>query len=134
MPSPSAYAETTDHLTGATDAILKRPATDPLVMHSQSATEYWQRRGSLVHTNTRGEDLPQPETVRVYHWCSSQHAANPLLAKPARGPFLNAENVVCHHHAVPRPARRDGGLGDRWHPAAAFRHAAPRRWHRRHHG
>ncbi|RYJ02466.1 MAG: hypothetical protein EON47_07420 [Acetobacteraceae bacterium] len=91
---PFSYAETTDHLTGATDAILKRPATDPLVMHSQSATEYWQRRGSLVHTTTRGEDLPQPEAVRIYHWCSSQHAANPLLTKPATGPFLNAENVV----------------------------------------
>ena len=70
------------------------PATDPLVMHSQSATEYWQRRGSLVHTTTRGEDLPQPEAVRIYHWCSSQHAANPLLTKPATGPFLNTENVV----------------------------------------
>ena len=91
---PFSYAETTDHLTGATDAILKRPATDPLVMHSQSATEYWQRRGSLVHTTTQGEDLPQPGTVRIYHWCSSQHAANPMLTKPATGPFLNTENVV----------------------------------------
>jgi hypothetical protein len=91
---PFSYAETTDHLTGATDSILKRPVTDPLVIHSQSATEYWQRRGSLVHTTTHGEDLPQPGTVRIYHWCSSQHAANPLLTKPARGPFLNPENVV----------------------------------------
>ena len=81
---PFSYAETTDHLTNNTDAILKRPGTDPLVMHSQTATEYWQRRGSLVHTDTRGNDLPQPNTVRVYLWASSQHLASPLIKAPAR--------------------------------------------------
>jgi Alpha/beta hydrolase domain len=77
---PFSYAETTDHLTGRRDAILKRSDTDPLVIHTQTATEYWQRRGSLVHTDTRGEDLPQPATVRVYLWASSQHFADPLLS------------------------------------------------------
>ena len=47
---PFAYGPSVDHLTGREDAILKRPATDPLVLHTQSATEYWQRRGSLVGT------------------------------------------------------------------------------------
>src|SRR3546814_8659833 len=47
---PFSYAETTDHLTGKTDAILKRPETDPLVIHTQTATEYWQRR-SEEHTS-----------------------------------------------------------------------------------
>src|SRR5258707_14548236 len=67
---PFSYAASTDHRTGKHDAILKRPATDPLVIHTQTATEYWQRRGSLVHTDTRGNDLEQPETVRVYAWTS----------------------------------------------------------------
>lgn len=83
---PFSYAETTDHLTCETDAILKRPETDPLVIHTQTSTEYWQRRGSLVHTDTRGNDLPQPTTVRVYHWASSQHSANPRLVSPAAPP------------------------------------------------
>src|SRR5579885_1076200 len=74
---PFSYAESTDHLTGKRDAILKRPETDPLVIHTQTATEYWQRKGSLVHTDTRGNDLAQPETVRVYAWASSQHFADP---------------------------------------------------------
>lgn len=91
---PFSFAETTDHLTGRTDAILKRPATDPLVMHSQTATEYWQRRGSLVHTDTRGNDLPQPENVRVYHWCGSQHAASPLMGAPKHGQCQQLENVI----------------------------------------
>ncbi len=92
---PFSYAETTDHFTGTTDAILKRPETDPLIMHTQTATEYWQRRGSLVHTDTRGNDLAQPEGVRVYLWASSQHFANPLLGaprKPAAG--VNYVNPV----------------------------------------
>lgn len=79
---PFSYARTTDHLTGAEDAILKRPETDPLVLHSHTSTEYWQRRGSLVHTDTQGGDLAQPDTVRIYHWASAQHSANPRLLSP----------------------------------------------------
>ena len=82
---PFSYAWSTDHLTGKQDAILKRPETDPLVMHTQTATEYWVRRGSLVHTDTQGNDLKQPDTVRVQCWSSSQHFANPLATPPKRG-------------------------------------------------
>jgi hypothetical protein len=91
---PFSYAWSTDHLTGREDAILKRPETDPLVFHTQTATEYWVRRGSLVHTDTLGNDLPQPETVRVYSWASSQHSANPLLTAPAGGIGRNLSNTV----------------------------------------
>jgi hypothetical protein len=91
---PFAYARSTDHLTGESDAILKRPATDPLVIHSQTATEYWQRRGSLVHTDTSGNDLAQPENVRLYLWASSQHFADPAAKKPARGICQNYVNCV----------------------------------------
>jgi hypothetical protein len=62
--------------------------------HTQTATEYWVRRGSLVHTDTQGNDLPQPETVRVYFWSSSQHSANPLLKAPVRGIGQNFSNTV----------------------------------------
>ncbi len=74
---PFSYAFSTDHLTGRRDAILKRPETDPLVIHTQTATEYWNRRGSLVHTDTEGNDLPQPDCVRIYAWASSQHFGDP---------------------------------------------------------
>lgn len=91
---PFSYALSTDHLTGKTDAILKRPETDPLVFHTQSATEYWVRRGSLVHTDTQGNDLPQPDGVRVYLWSSSQHGADPLLKAPASGIGQHYSNNV----------------------------------------
>ena len=91
---PFSYANSTDHITGRSDAILKRPQTDPLVIHTQTGTEYWQRRGSLVHTDTQGNDLAQPDTVRVYLWASSQHFADPNAQTPA-APFLqHYDNIV----------------------------------------
>jgi hypothetical protein len=91
---PFSYAATTDHPTGRRDAILKRPDTDPLVIHTQSATEYWQRRGSLAHTDTRGNDLDQPPNVRIYLWASSQHFADPAAKPPERGICQNYRNTV----------------------------------------
>ena len=91
---PFSYAQSRDHLTGREDAILKRPDSDPLVIHTQTSTEYWVRRGSLVHTDTRGNDLPQPDTVRVYCWSSSQHFADPMAKAPVRGIGQNLPNVV----------------------------------------
>jgi hypothetical protein len=91
---PFAYAETTDHNSGKTDAILKRLDTDPLVIHTQTATEYWQRRGSLVHTDTQGNDLAEPEGVRIYHWSSSQHSADPLQQKPRKAVTEHYLNVT----------------------------------------
>ena len=71
---PHAYPVTTDSLTGRTDGILKRPETDPLVIHTQSASEYWQRRGSLVHTDSLGGDLRDHERSRVYLFSSAEHS------------------------------------------------------------
>ena len=91
---PFSYAKSTDHLTGKNDSILKRPKTDPLIIHTQSATEYWQRRGSLVHTDTQGNDLLQPENVRIYCWGSSQHFADPLLKSFSNENCQNFTNSV----------------------------------------
>ena len=76
---PFAYSVIDDPLTGKTDGILKRPLTDPFVLHTQSSSEYWQRRGSLVHTNVSGEDIPDHEKARVYLFSSAEHAPDPLL-------------------------------------------------------
>ena len=91
---PFSYASSTDHNTGKVDAILKRPKTDPLVIHTQTSTEYWQRRGSLVHTDTAGNDLKQPDNVRVFLWASSQHMSDPNLKTPSRGVCQNYVNVI----------------------------------------
>ena len=91
---PFSYAPSRDHLTGVTDAILKRPDSDPLLFHVQTSTEYWQRHGSLVHTDTQGNDLRQPEGVRVYFWASSQHRPDAVTESLPEGIGLYPKNDV----------------------------------------
>lgn len=90
---PFAYVTSTDALTGKTDSILKRPETDPLVMHTQTSAEYWDRRGSLVHTDSNGNDLPADDNVRIYLFSSSQHGADPLKG-PQAGNHQNLSNPL----------------------------------------
>lgn len=91
---PFSYAPCEDHLRGVTDALLKRPDSDPLIVHVDTSTEYWQRHGSLVHTDTQGNDLTQPEGVRVYFWASSQHRPDPLTESLQQGIGVYLKNDV----------------------------------------
>lgn len=70
---PHAYNVIKDAQTGRRDGILKRPTTDPYVFHTQTSTEYWQKRGCLAHTDGRGNDLVIPKKVRIYVIASAQH-------------------------------------------------------------
>jgi hypothetical protein len=70
---PFTYAVTTDPLTGVRDGILKRPATDPLVFHVDTANEFWQMNASLNVHDGRGQPVPVPETVRYYFAASHSH-------------------------------------------------------------
>ena len=90
---PFAYTLSTDPWSGRADAILKRPDTDPLILHTQTATEYWQRRGSLVHTDAYGADLPDHPQVRMFLFASSQHHAAPNGA-PEAGPHRQLSNPL----------------------------------------
>jgi hypothetical protein len=70
---PHAYNVIKDAQTGRRDGILKRPKTDPYVFHTQTSTEYWQKRGCLAHTDGKGNDLVIPDKVRIYVIASAQH-------------------------------------------------------------
>lgn len=76
---PFAYPVLTDPLSGQTDGILKRPETDPLIVHAQSSSEYWNRRGSLVHSDSHGHSIADHPRARVYLLSSAEHSADPLL-------------------------------------------------------
>ncbi|MES2788708.1 MAG: alpha/beta hydrolase domain-containing protein [Planctomycetota bacterium] len=84
---PFAYDTQTDPLSGRTDGILARATatqTVPLLMHTQSAGEYYTRSGSLVHTDPLGEkDAEIPDTVRIYAFGGTQHG--PAKWPPAKG-------------------------------------------------
>jgi hypothetical protein len=80
---PHAYNVIKDAQTGRRDGILKRPKTDPLVFHTQTSTEYWQKRGCLAHTDGKGNDLKIPDAVRIYVIASAQHNS-PFGSEPAK--------------------------------------------------
>ena len=90
---PFAYPFTADPLSGKADGILKRPDTDPLVIHTQTSSEYWERRGSLVHTDSLGNDLADHEKSRVYLFSCAQHNADPL-GEPQTGGHRHLPNPL----------------------------------------
>ena len=80
---PHAYNVVKDAQTGRRDGILKRPKTDPLIFHTQTSTEYWQKRGCLAHTDGKGKDLKLPDNVRLYVIASAQHNS-PFGSEPVK--------------------------------------------------
>jgi hypothetical protein len=81
----------TDPFSGRSDAILERPHTDPLIIHIQTAPEYWQRRGSLVHTDAFGVELPPHPQACLFFFASIQHHAAPKIP-PETGIFRGCSN------------------------------------------
>jgi Alpha/beta hydrolase domain len=71
---PLTYKVTTDPVSGVHDGVMKRPATDPLVMQTDSETEFWQLRGSLNVQDGQGEPVGLPENVRLYFNSSAAHS------------------------------------------------------------
>lgn len=74
---PRAYGVRQNPLNGNSDGILKRPTSDPKVIHTVSSTEYWEYRASLVDTNESGTtDLTQPANVREFLLSGTPHLAS----------------------------------------------------------
>jgi Alpha/beta hydrolase domain len=73
---PFNFTPIPDPFTGKVDSVLKRPDTDPLIVHSHTAGEYWERHGSMTHTDPRdGSDVEIPANVRMYALAGAPHAA-----------------------------------------------------------
>ncbi len=80
---PHAYNILEDAHTGRRDGILKRDKFDPRVFHTQTSTEYWQKRGCLAHTDGKGNDIDLPENLRLYVIASAQHNS-PFGSEPVK--------------------------------------------------
>lgn len=93
---PFTYGDATDPFGRTTDGILRRTAAEdpkfvPKVVHTQGTGEYWNRSGSLVHTDPLGAaDAVIPGTVRVYTFGGTQHG--PAADPPGRGVADNLLN------------------------------------------
>ena len=124
---PFAYPVLTDHLSGRTGGRITRCAasnTCPKSFDANSSNEYWVKAGSLLHTDTRGNDLTG----------SGQRALLPDLGPVSRRRERDQQGTV---PAVPQPDQpvsrtacaADGArsVGGQRHRAAAESGAAARR-------
>lgn len=103
---PFAYSVQDDPLTKKRDGILRKDSgkpgdgLDPFVMVTNTATEYWRKSASLVHTDAHGNDAPLPENVRVYFFASAQHfplfphLTTSLGERLPKGPCQQEQNPV----------------------------------------
>jgi hypothetical protein len=74
---PFAYETQTDPFTGKSDGILARCTARgncPKVIHTVTATEYWQSGQSLITTDAASRrDGTPPDNVRIYHLAGTHH-------------------------------------------------------------
>jgi hypothetical protein len=90
---PFTYAVTTDPISGITDGVLKRPATDPLVFQIDDSSEIWQLRGSLNVVDGLGNPVPLPNNVRLYYNSGMAHGfITGGLRAPAPGHSTRCQN------------------------------------------
>ena len=67
---------TTDTITGKTDGRLKRcleTNTCPKIFEVNSENEYWAKNMALLHVDTSGKDIGEPDNVRSYLVASLPH-------------------------------------------------------------
>ncbi|MDH4066368.1 MAG: alpha/beta hydrolase domain-containing protein, partial [Acidobacteriota bacterium] len=90
---PFTDEDQTDPVTGATDGLLaqaRRSGTVPKFFHLLTNSEYFNRAGSLVHTDVAGtRDVDPPETSRIYMIASAPH----IVGAFPPGPFGDPDFV-----------------------------------------
>ncbi len=83
---PFTDADQTDPETGVTDGLLRRATrsnTVPKFFHVLTDSEYFNRAGSLVHTDVTGtRDIPPPATSRIYFIASAPHIVGAFPPAP----------------------------------------------------
>jgi len=89
---PFAYPVLTDHLSGRTGGRSARCTasnTCPKAFDANSSNEYWVKAGSLLHTDTRGNDLRDPDNVRFFLISGLSHGVGNVTSMATCQQFLN---------------------------------------------
>lgn len=89
---PFTYQVQADHLSGKRGGRLTRCTesnTCPRIFNANSSNEYWVKAGSLLHTDTRGNDLPDPENARYYLISGLSHGVGNVTNRGVCQQFLN---------------------------------------------
>ena len=80
---PFSFAVTNDPITGARDGILKKPATDPLVIQVDEELVFWQWKASLNVHDGLGRPVATPPNVRLYFQTGFGHISGAGFLAPA---------------------------------------------------
>ena len=71
---PFSTATETDPASGRTGSLFRGDGSDPLLIATNTSTEYWQKGASLIHIDPTGKaDLTLPPNSRVYMIAGTQH-------------------------------------------------------------
>jgi hypothetical protein len=100
---PFAHQVLTDSLSGKTGGRSERCTasnTCPKRFESNTANEYWVKAGSLLHTDTQGNDLKDPEDVRYYLMSGLSHGVGDITDKGVCQQFTNAVSPYAAHRAL----------------------------------
>ncbi len=95
---PFSTAAMSDPLTGQTGSLFRGDGSDPLLIETNTSTEYWQKGASLLATDPLGtRDVELPANSRVYMIAGTQHGGrNGATTDP--GPNVNPRNP---HNPMP---------------------------------
>lgn len=89
---PFSAALLDDPLTGASGSLMRGHESDPLLIETNTSTEYWQKGASLLHTDPLGtRDVALPPNVRTFLLAGSQHGGKAGMPRD-NGPCINPRN------------------------------------------
>ena len=95
---PFSTAMLSDPLTGRSGSLFRGDGSDPLLIETNTSTEYWQKGASLLHTDPLGtRDVALPQNSRVYMIAGTQHGGR-AGATTDPGPNVNPRNP---HNPMP---------------------------------
>ena len=95
---PFSAAAQSDPLTGKSGALFRNDGFDPLLIETNTSTEYWQKGASLLTTDPLGRrDVELPANARAYLIASTQHGGRPGMRSDF-GPCVNQRNP---HNPMP---------------------------------
>jgi len=89
---PFSTAVLDDPISHATGSLLRRDGSDPLLIETNTSTEYWQKGASLLTTDPLGtKDVALPDNSRAYMIAGTQHGGRAGAPSDA-GPDVNPRN------------------------------------------
>jgi hypothetical protein len=95
---PFSTATLDDPLTGKAGSLFRGDGSDPLLIETNTSTEYWQKGASLLTTDPLGtKDIALPANSRAYMVAGTQHGGR-AGATTDPGPNINPRNP---HNPMP---------------------------------